>query len=133
MAKFIDEIDELNLKRALDVAGGDGRFSKGLLIQRFDKVDLFDQCPLAIKRARVALQYHLDRCQIGQATMQSFKWKNMYSGIFLIWCLGYLSRREAVAFLRKAKERLIQPTHRISRLHPPQNFIFVLDNALGDK
>ena len=55
MAKFIDSIDELNFKHALDVAGGDGRFSKGLLIQRFEKVDLFDQCPLAIKRAKIAL------------------------------------------------------------------------------
>ena len=114
MAKFIDSIGQLNFKHALDAAGGDGRFSKGLLIQRFDKVDLFDQCPLAIKLANRALQYHRARCQIGQATMQSFKWKNKYSGIFLIWCLGYLSRKEAVAFLRKAKEHLIPPAHRIS-------------------
>ena len=34
-----------------DVAGGDGRFSTGLLLKHYGKVDLFEQCPVAVKKA----------------------------------------------------------------------------------
>ena len=48
---FLDSLVEPGRQRALDVAGGDGRFAGGLLVDRYDKVDLFDQCPKAVKIA----------------------------------------------------------------------------------
>ena len=40
---------------ALDVAGGDGRLTKGLLIDEYQSVDLFDRCQEGVNRATVAL------------------------------------------------------------------------------
>ena len=40
---------------ALDVAGGDGRLSKGLLIDEYQSVDLFDRCHEGISKAAEAL------------------------------------------------------------------------------
>ena len=56
MEEFLKSIEGLSLFRALDVEGGDGRFSKSLLLKFYDKVDLFDQCPQGIKKAKRALQ-----------------------------------------------------------------------------
>ena len=41
--------------RALDVAGGDGRLSQGLLLDEYNIVDLFDQCPEGVKKSRKAM------------------------------------------------------------------------------
>ena len=35
--------------------------------------------------------------------MQEFKWTFSYSAIFMVWCAGYLSQLNLVAFLQKAK------------------------------
>ena len=55
---FLGGIVHRSLLRALDVAGGDGRLSAGLLLGPYGKVDLFDQCPVAIKRARHSMGGH---------------------------------------------------------------------------
>ena len=41
--------------RALDVAGGEGRLSRKLLLKQYDTVDLFDQCAVGVKKAKKAL------------------------------------------------------------------------------
>ena len=41
--------------RALDVAGGDARLTKGLLLEEYKIVDLFDQCPEGVKKAKKAM------------------------------------------------------------------------------
>ena len=48
MKEFLQSIEDLSHLRALDVAGGDGRFSKSLLVKLYDIVDLFDQCPIGV-------------------------------------------------------------------------------------
>ena len=48
-------MDEHPRFRALDVAGGDGRLSKGLLLDQYNIVDLFDQCPIGVKKAKQAM------------------------------------------------------------------------------
>ena len=58
MKNFLDKLEEPGRLRALDVAGGDGRFTKDLLLERFDKVDLFDVCPTACRKAKQALRDH---------------------------------------------------------------------------
>ena len=42
--------------RALDVGGGDGRLSGSPLMDYYHTVDLFDQCPIAVKKAKEALR-----------------------------------------------------------------------------
>ena len=55
--------------RAIDVAGGDGRLTLGLLLNEYDKVDLFDQCPEAVKKAKQAMKGHKRKGYIAQAGM----------------------------------------------------------------
>ena len=55
---FLGTVVPRSLLRALDVAGGDGRLTKGLLLKSYAKVDLFDQCPKAVGLARAALGRH---------------------------------------------------------------------------
>ena len=55
--------------RALDVAGGDGRLSQGLLLDEYNIVDLFDQCPEGVKKARKAMLGHKHKGYIAKAGM----------------------------------------------------------------
>ena len=52
LKQFLGPISPRSLFRALDVAGGDGRFSSSFLLKPYRKVDLFDECPEAVQRAR---------------------------------------------------------------------------------
>lgn len=42
LGQFMDELQQLDKGRALEVAAGDGRTTKDLLRHRFEKVDCFD-------------------------------------------------------------------------------------------
>ena len=55
--------------RAIDVAGGDGRLTMGLLLDAYDKVDLFDQCPEAVKKAKLGMKGHKGKGYIAKAGM----------------------------------------------------------------
>ena len=64
--------------------------------------------------------------------MESFTWPFSYSAIYMIYCAGYLHRKDLVQFLKKAKTKLINDSGRILRKSPPDAFIFVFDNILED-
>ena len=117
----------------MDVAGGDGRFTKDLLLDRFDKVDLFDACPTACRKAKEALRGHPNFGFVTQTTMQEWEWDYKYDGIFMVWCAGYLTKPQLIDFLMEAKVHLQDNGSRISRHSPPSSFIFVLDNILDGK
>ena len=51
LKRFVGSVVPRSLFRALDVAGGDGRLSASLLLKSYRRVDLFDQCPEAVKKA----------------------------------------------------------------------------------
>ena len=55
--------------RALDVAGGDGRLTKGLLLDEYNIVDLFDQCPEGVKKSKLAMYGHKSKGYIAKAGM----------------------------------------------------------------
>ena len=118
--------------RAIDIAGGDGRLSTGLLLKKYGTVDLIDICPLGVQRAKNAMSGHPACGQIQQANMMYYLWYYFYSAIFLVWCVGYLDRPELVVFLKKAQSRLIQGGRRLSRNSKPESFIIVLDNVLDE-
>ena len=56
LKNFIGPIPNRSQFRALDCAGGDGRFSVNYLMKNYKKVDLFDQCPIAIRKAKDTLR-----------------------------------------------------------------------------
>ena len=66
---------------------------------------------------------------IRQARMQDYQWHALYNGIFIIWAIGYLMREELVAFLRRAKSRLMPGSAVVTRRSVPESFIFILDNV----
>ena len=127
---FCGSIGRRYLSRALDVAAGDGRLSSRFLMKYYMKVDLFDQCPEGVVRAKRAMKGNKRLGYISQARMQDFKWSFQYDAIYMVWCAGYLSRQELVKFLRNAKNHLDQTWVRMSRRTDPDAHIILLDNIL---
>ena len=101
------------------------------LYKKFMKMDLFDQCPQAIQKVNQLKANYPNFGYAEVSSMEYFRWRFLYSAIFMVWCVGYLNRAELVSFLRKAKAQLLQSQRRSSRSSTPQSFIFVLDNILG--
>ena len=95
--------------RALDVAGGDGRLTEHFLTKQYPRVDLFDQDPDAIKKAKKAMEKNVSFGYAGVATMEDFKWEFSYSAIYMVWVSGYLNDTALATFLRKAKTQLMTP------------------------
>ena len=50
MEAFLGKLDTLEYGRVLDVAGGDARVAAAPFCNRFDAIDLFDQCPVALEK-----------------------------------------------------------------------------------
>ena len=50
LEKIVGELISMGSKRALDVAAGDGIATKDLLVNFFELVDCFDQCPYAVEK-----------------------------------------------------------------------------------
>ena len=132
LKSFLGSIVHRSLFRALDVSGGDGRLSTYLLLRCYRKVDLFDQCPVAIEKAKQSMRRYDAFGHLYQSTMQEFDWHFSYSAIFMVWCSGYLTRSELVAFLRKANTKLIEDSGRVSRQRTPESFIFLFENVLEE-
>ena len=130
LKRFLGSVVPRSLFRAIDVAGGDARLCSSLLFRSYRKVDLFDQCPIALKKAEQVMKDHPRGGHVTLSTMQKFKWVFQYSAIFMVWCSGYLGRQELVAFLRLAKTRLIIYESRMSRRSVPESFLFLMDNVL---
>ena len=101
------------------------------LINQYKKVDLFDACPLAVKRAKDRMSGWQNLGYIEEAMMQDFRWHYQYSAIFMVYSIGYLDWTELVPFLQRAKEKLDQGIGRITRSSTPESFIFVIDNVLS--
>ncbi len=128
---FIQTLPKRAAFRAIDVAGGDGRLSRSLLLKLYQRVDLFDACPVAVKKAKAAMVNQPNFGYAEQATMQGFRWHYNYSAIFMVWCVGYLENTDLIALLRRAKVKLDQGIDRISRGTLPGSLIIILDNVLG--
>ena len=50
----------------------------------------------------------------------------------MVWVSGYLNLAELIAFLRRAKARLIAPGGPKRRSQTPSSMIFLLDNVLEE-
>ena len=128
--EFVYSIDHHNRDRALDMASGDGRLTVDFLLGQYKKVDLFDKCFIAYKKAKAACAFHpsfgsAERCEI-----EDWEYEFQYSAIYMVWCVGYFTKPKLVKALKDAKEHLIPEKGRISRNRPPESFIFVFDTVL---
>ena len=56
--------------RALDVAGGDARVASSHVMKSYRHVDLFDQCPIAIKKASSVMKQMKNCGNIIQSSQQ---------------------------------------------------------------
>ena len=132
LADFLESLPNRAVLRALDCAGGDGRLSTSFLMKTYQCVDLFDQCPVAVKKAKEAMQGHKAFGYVDQATMQAFEWKFHYNMIFMVWCSGYLTSLQLSTFLQRAQQRLMPSLFRPTRQSPGGSFIILLDNVKND-
>ena len=53
---FVESIGTRGFIRALDVAGGDARLAASEIFNRYTRVDIFDQCSLAVAKAQSAMK-----------------------------------------------------------------------------
>ena len=53
---FVEQVEPRGFLRALDDAGCNGRLSTSEIFRRYARVDLFDQCPDAIEKAKTAMK-----------------------------------------------------------------------------
>ena len=107
--KMLDSLSGHKRFRALDVAAGDGRFTKEFLVNKYSMVDLFEQDKIGFGKAKTSLTRHPRVGKIKKAKMQTYYWdpEHFYSAIFMVWCVGYISDTELITFLSKAKTRLM--------------------------
>ena len=96
---FLEALPHRQLFRAMDVAGGDGWLAENLFVSQYQRVDLFDACPVAVLRAKEKLSDWQNFGYAEEALMQDFRWHYKYSAIFMVWCIGYLEWSELVPFL----------------------------------
>ena len=47
---FLNQLEHLDYGRALEVAAGDGMLTKDLLKNRFNAIDCFDHCIIAVRK-----------------------------------------------------------------------------------
>ena len=137
--KCVDELDNFlrsfdlrGYVRALDVAGGDARVASSSLMNCYMHVDLFDQCPEAVKKAVSVMKAKKNCGIITQSSMQTFPWSEDYSTIFMVWCSGYLDDVPLMKFLQDAQLHLLPNRFRVSRHSPPESFILILENIRNE-
>ena len=129
---FLEAITTLDKGRALEVAAGDGQLTRDLLGSLFQKVDCFDQCPIAVSKLEELRSNIAAIDLVDQYSMQNYQWQQAYTGIFLRWCVGYLGDQQLVDFLKTAKAHLSSTQGFGLRGSSPTAFIFVLDNVLEE-
>ena len=100
---LIKNFPNLDRARALEAGCGDGRLSKDLLQKWFEKIDMFDQCPEAIRIVKAQKEEAKYIGDVEQASFQKYVCKRHYSAIFMRWVTGYLDDKELVSFLKYLK------------------------------
>ena len=61
--------------------------------------------------------------------MQSFLWEEQYTGVFVRWCIGYLSDKELIAFLKQAAIHLYKSSKARTRGSNVRSLILVMENV----
>ena len=95
---------------ALDCGAGIGRVSKRLLLQIFKQVELVEQNPLFLKKAKSYLKPYRDRVLAYHAMgLQDFYPEpDRYSIIWCQWVLAHLNDKDLLEFLKRSMDALKQ-------------------------
>lgn len=93
---------------ALDCGSGIGRVSKRLLLQIFKEVELVEQNPLFLKKAKTYLKAYTERVVAYHAVgLQDFYPEtDRYSLIWCQWVLAHLSDKDLLEFFARSKKAL---------------------------
>ncbi|MDR3548581.1 MAG: methyltransferase domain-containing protein [Candidatus Pacebacteria bacterium] len=104
LSKLIKE-GKLKPGKALDCGGGVGRVSKELLTKFFDIVDIVDQAPNLIEKAKTSIGSPRMR-NFFVSGLQDFAFAEKYDCIWIQWVLMNLTDDDMVKFLARCKESL---------------------------
>ena len=129
LKSFIDGRNSMKKDKALEVACGAGWVTKEVLLSRFNKVDLFDQCEQAIDDANENIGKNPKLGKLRVHTMQNFPWDSKWNFIVCRYCVGYLDDKELVQFLKKAAKCLKGNDERAKRALNQQSYIVVQDQV----
>jgi len=92
--------------RALDCGAGIGRITEGILMQRFDIVDLVEPVTHFIDKAKLNLSKIGHVGNFYDTSLQNFNPLNKYDCIWIQWVLGQLTDDDVITFLQKCKQML---------------------------
>ena len=92
--------------RALDCGAGIGRITEGILMQRFDIVDLVEPVTHFIDKAKLNLSKIGHVGNFYETSLQNFNSSNKYDCIWIQWVLGQLTDEDVITFLQKCKHML---------------------------
>lgn len=109
--KVLDQILGHDRKgdRVLDCGAGVGRITQGLLLKRFEHVEVLEPDKHLIDKAREILREKVDEKNFYQEKVEDFVENHAgkkYSCIWSQWVFLYLTDEELVAWLKKAKDFL---------------------------
>ena len=95
---------------ALDCGAGIGRVSKRLLLQIFKQVELVEQNPLFLKKAKSYLKPYKDRvlAYYAMGLQDFYPEADRYSIIWCQWVLAHLNDKDLLEFLERSKAALKQ-------------------------
>ena len=95
-----------NNKKALDCASGIGRVTEYVLIEFYDKIDLFEQEDNFINKMKEKFCNNFHIGNIEKNTLQNYIFKCKYDLIWIQWCLENLNKNDIISFLLKCKKNL---------------------------
>jgi len=99
----------LPLGRALDVGAGIGRVTKGVLLKRFDAVDLLEVSPRLVAAAPEYIGEGAERCRFFAVGMEAFEPKaGGYAVVWIQWVIGHLTDVDLVKWLGKCADALVE-------------------------
>ena len=90
--------------RVADCGGGIGRVSFQVLSHFFDKIDIIDPIPHFLLKAREQIEKDLP-IEVIQAGLEEWKPATVYDAYYVQWTLCYLTDADAVAFLKRCREK----------------------------
>nr|ACO14590.1 Phosphoethanolamine N-methyltransferase [Caligus clemensi] len=93
--------------RVLDCGAGIGRISRNLLSKQFMRVDIVEQCPKFLEKAKVYCESSERIVGFTCSGLQDFTpEENTYDVIWCQWVLGHLTNEDLVQFFRRCKKGL---------------------------
>jgi protein N-terminal methyltransferase len=89
-----------------DCGAGIGRITKNLLVNLFENVDILEQCPSFVEKAKTELSSSPKVKNFYCSGMQEFSFERKYDLIWIQWVIGHLTDSDFVSFFAKCKEAL---------------------------